>query len=187
MAIAPPSALLVGRGTFLRPVDEQDAAFILAQRLDARIGAHLHATSPDLDQQRAWIRWQRAAPDDYYFAICDQASRAIVGVIGLTNIRGGEGELGRYICVNASAHALEGSLLLQSWALHALGLEVVYCTFSLDNRTTRLLTRIQNWAQHPEPLTDPVTGTPMQRWQTDRKRFEAVLPKLKRRLDQLLA
>ncbi|UBV44439.1 GNAT family N-acetyltransferase (plasmid) [Deinococcus taeanensis] len=154
---------------------------------DARIGAHLHATHPALDQQRAWIRRQQAAPDDYYFASCDQASQAIVGVIGLSNISGAEGELGRYTCVNAPAHALEGSLPLQDWALNGLGLDVVYCTFTLDNRTTRLLTRIQNWAQHPALLTDLLTGDPLQRWQTDRERFAGVLPKLRRRLAQVRA
>ncbi|MBZ9713227.1 GNAT family N-acetyltransferase [Deinococcus multiflagellatus] len=185
MAIAAPSPLLTGQRTVLRPVEEGDASFILKQRLDPRIGAHLHATSPDLSSQQLWIRQQRERPDDYYFAICLRGTGEMRGVIGLYNVTAQEAELGRYICIGAPEQAMEGSLLLQHWALETLGLNVVYCTFTPANRTTRVLTRVQQWYRHPEPVTDALTGTLLERWQTDQQTFRANRPRLLQRLEAL--
>ena len=43
-------------GITLRPVEVTDAEFILELRTDKRLGQFLSTTSPDLDQQREWIR-----------------------------------------------------------------------------------------------------------------------------------
>lgn len=57
-------------GITLRPVEVTDAEFILELRTDKRLGQFLSTTSPDLDQQREWIRGYKkreAVGEEYYY------------------------------------------------------------------------------------------------------------------------
>lgn len=57
-------------GLHVRLVNEDDAAFIVKLRTDERLGQFIHATSPDVEQQKAWIRnykKREAEGLEYYF------------------------------------------------------------------------------------------------------------------------
>ena len=57
-------------GLHVRLVNEDDAAFIVKLRTDERLGQFIHATSPDVEQQKAWIRKYKereAEGLEYYF------------------------------------------------------------------------------------------------------------------------
>lgn len=57
-------------GLQVRLVEESDAEFIVSLRTDPRLSKHIHATSPDVEQQKQWIRnykLREAQGLDYYF------------------------------------------------------------------------------------------------------------------------
>jgi len=57
-------------GLQVRLVEESDADFIVALRTDPRLSKHIHTTSPDVEQQKQWIRNYKLREEqglDYYF------------------------------------------------------------------------------------------------------------------------
>lgn len=57
-------------GVSVRLVNEDDAEFIVKLRTDPVLGKYIHATSPDIEQQRAWIRAYKKRESEgleYYF------------------------------------------------------------------------------------------------------------------------
>lgn len=57
-------------GLHVRLVEEGDAAFIVKLRTDERVGKFIHATSPDVEKQKEWIRTYKereAEGLEYYF------------------------------------------------------------------------------------------------------------------------
>lgn len=69
-------------GLRVRLVVEDDAEFIVKIRTDSRIGAFLHTTSSDVEQQKTWIRnykLREANGDEYYFIFFKGESPVGVG------------------------------------------------------------------------------------------------------------
>ena len=57
-------------GLSVRLVNEDDAELIIKLRTDPVLGKYIHATSPDIEQQRAWIRAYKKRESEgleYYF------------------------------------------------------------------------------------------------------------------------
>jgi len=57
-------------GLQVRLVEESDADFIVSLRTDLRLSKHIHTTSPNIEQQKQWIRnykLREAQGLDYYF------------------------------------------------------------------------------------------------------------------------
>lgn len=57
-------------GLHVRLVNEDDAEFIVRLRTDEKLGKYIHSTSPDIEQQKNWIREYKkreAEGLDYYF------------------------------------------------------------------------------------------------------------------------
>ena len=57
-------------GLQVRFVEEKDAEFIVTLRTAPRLSKHIHVTSPDVEQQKQWIRnykLREAQGLDYYF------------------------------------------------------------------------------------------------------------------------
>lgn len=57
-------------GLHVRLVNEDDAEFIVKLRTDERVGKFIHATSPDVEKQKEWIRAYKkreAEGLEYYF------------------------------------------------------------------------------------------------------------------------
>lgn len=57
-------------GLHVRLVNEDDAAFIVRLRTDDKLGKYIHSTSPDIEQQKNWIREYKKRETegfDYYF------------------------------------------------------------------------------------------------------------------------
>jgi len=66
----PPDFTLERYGLQVRLVEEDDAEFIVSLRTDPRLSKHIHATSPDVEQQKQWIRNYKLREEqglDYYF------------------------------------------------------------------------------------------------------------------------
>ena len=88
-----------GYGFRLRPIQDQDAPFILSLRQDSELGRHLHPTPGGVEGQVAWLQNYYARPGDYYFVIERRTCRTPEGVISIYDIHSGgaSGEWGRWI------------------------------------------------------------------------------------------
>ena len=65
-----PDFTLKRYGLHVRLVEEADAEFILSLRTNPRLSKHIHTTSPDIEQQKQWIRDYKLREEkglDYYF------------------------------------------------------------------------------------------------------------------------
>lgn len=68
--ILPSEFVFFKYGLKVRFVNENDAAFILRLRTDAKLGKYLHETSNDIENQKEWIRDYKKRErkgSDYYF------------------------------------------------------------------------------------------------------------------------
>lgn len=111
----------------LRPVERNDAGFILSLRTDPELSAYLHPTPPALQAQEAWLDAYFDRAGDYYFVIEDLQQGGSVGTIGVYDIQGGGGEWGRWLVRRDSLAAVESALLVYRASFENLGLEEVCC------------------------------------------------------------
>ena len=61
---------VIGKSSYLREVDLDDAEFIYSLRTDANKSKHLSVTSGKIDDQLAYIKRYKESVTDYYFVIC---------------------------------------------------------------------------------------------------------------------
>jgi RimJ/RimL family protein N-acetyltransferase len=128
--IAPISPTL--HGLRLRPVEQNDASFIIAQRRHPRAVPFLGDTSPDVAVQAHWIAAQRARADDAYW-ICENTAGTPLGTIGIYDVQATAGEWGRFV-VRPGSKAAPGCLLLAlTAAFGSMQLRDVVCTTVATN------------------------------------------------------
>lgn len=119
----------------LRPVGDDDAAFILGLRNDPELGRFLHPTQGGLAGQQAWLDSYYAQPGDYYFVVERRNNGAAEGVVSIYDIKAERGEWGRWILQAKSPAAIESAWLTYRCAFETLGLESVYCRTVATNRS----------------------------------------------------
>ena len=122
-----------GHAFRLRPVEIEDAAFILDLRTDRERSQYLHGVSPDLDAQRRWIEDYFERPGDYYFVIENRETGRREGTAGIYNLDGIFAEWGRWIVRAGSLAATESACLVYRVGFEALGLESIYCRTIEEN------------------------------------------------------
>jgi len=126
---------LQGQAFGLRPVRDADAAFILALRSNPALNQHLHATSPRLEDQLAWLAAYDERAGDYYFVIERLGSGQAEGVIAIYDLdeAAGLAEWGRWILQPGSWAAVESAALIYQCAFQQLGLRSLYCRTVAEN------------------------------------------------------
>jgi RimJ/RimL family protein N-acetyltransferase len=127
---------LAGRVYGLRPVELDDAEFIVALRTrDPQRLRYLHPVPPDIEQQRRWLRSYFERQNDYYFVVENRDSRNRHGLVGIYNIDPvvQTGEWGRWILRPGSFAAVETALLVYRVAFEYLQLRSIYCITVADN------------------------------------------------------
>jgi RimJ/RimL family protein N-acetyltransferase len=119
----------------LRPVRRDDAQCILDLRGDARLNRHIHATSPVLADQIAWIERYLHRDGDWYFMVEDREDGAAVGTIALYDHdpAAAAAEWGRWLLKPEAQAAIESAWLIYRAAFEVLGLARVYCRTLADN------------------------------------------------------
>lgn len=122
-----------GRRFSLAPASRDHAQFILSLRTDPDLSRFLHATSPSLADQLAWMAAYETRPGDYYFIVWDQREAAPVGTISIYDIADKAGEWGRWLIRPGSLAAVESALLVYRLGFEQLGLERLYCRTLADN------------------------------------------------------
>ena len=119
----------------LRPVELDDAAFVVALRTSAA-GQFLNSAPSSVESQRAWLDAYFRREGDYCFVVQDVASGGAEGLIGLYNIgaTSQQGEWGRWILRPGSMAATESALLIYRCAFERLMLQMVFCRTLVENR-----------------------------------------------------
>ena len=119
----------------LRPITDNDAAFVVELRNNPETNRYLHAGANRVEDQLAWLARYYESEDSYYFVVerCINGMRE--GAIGLYDVDGatGTGEWGRWILGPNSLAAVESAYLIYRTAFELLGLTSVYCRTVSDN------------------------------------------------------
>jgi len=118
---------IYGTGVNLRPVEEDDAAFILELRGNKERTRFVHAVQGNETAQRAWIRKQREREGDYYFIAEDKQGKPF-GAVGYYNLSGKNGELGRMVIDGSYIQNCEAIYLARKFAFEVIGADYVRCT-----------------------------------------------------------
>lgn len=126
---------LDGEAFRLRPVGDDDAAFIVWLRRNPALSRYLHATDAGLDRQLQWLAAYYDRPGDYYFVVetCRGAEREGLVAIYDQSADGTRAEWGRWILREGSLAAPESAALVYRCAFDRLGLSEVYCRTVRDN------------------------------------------------------
>lgn len=124
---------LEGRFVNLRPVEEEDAEFILRLRNNPEISKFLPPLDVTVDQQKNWIAKQRCDNDSYYFIIEDKNNHPI-GTISVYNICSDHAESGRFCSIGDSIQNSEASLLHCEFIFNRLSLDYLDIWVYKDNK-----------------------------------------------------
>jgi RimJ/RimL family protein N-acetyltransferase len=124
---------LTGHAFRLRPVDEQDAAFIVALRQNA--SRFLNKGPASEAKQLAWLTRYFERQGDFYFVVETIRKNTREGLIGLYDVdfRGGTAQWGRWVLNAGSSGAIESALLVYRFAFDELQLGEVKCRTLADN------------------------------------------------------
>lgn len=122
-----------GKCVSLKPVEINDAEFIIALRTQKGNAEYINKTSSYLDDQIAWMEKESQDSSSYYFIILNSTSEPI-GTISLYNIEDKMGEFGRWICNGSALESLESALLIHQFAFDTLKLKEVYTRTLSDNQ-----------------------------------------------------
>jgi hypothetical protein len=137
-------------GLQVRLVEENDAEFIITLRTDSRLSKHIHATSPDMEQQKQWIRnykLREAQGLDYYFifSIKDE----LQGFARIYDITEDTFTQGSWVFSPDAAlgASVLGNIISSEIGFEFLGKKIAYSDARKDNNTHRY---VQSF--HPEIL-----------------------------------
>lgn len=124
--------IIEGRYCNLRSVELEDAEFTLAMRKDPSLTAYLPKLDITVEQQREWIRKQQVDPTDYFFVAMDKNGNRI-GVMGIYNVKNGEGETGRLVMKGNPLQAIESHMLCIDLAFYVLELKGIHSYIVAEN------------------------------------------------------
>ncbi|SRR5579884_707741 len=120
----------------LRPVEVDDAAFIVTLRTEPTRNRFIHYTPPDIEAQINWIQRYLEQPGDYYFIVESVQTGEREGTIGIYDIDPQQrtAEWGRWVIRPGSKAALQSLVLLFRLAFESLHLEVLRTHTVVENR-----------------------------------------------------
>jgi RimJ/RimL family protein N-acetyltransferase len=124
---------LTGHAFRLRPVEEQDAAFIVALRQNA--SRFLNVGPASAAEQLAWLTRYFERQGDFYFVVEAIRRNTREGLIGLYDVdfRNGTAQWGRWVLNAGSSGAIESAMLVYRFAFDELQLTQVKCRTLADN------------------------------------------------------
>jgi RimJ/RimL family protein N-acetyltransferase len=148
-------------GVRLRPVQLQDAAFIVWLRNLDHAKGRVGDSAGDLGAQEAWLQTYFQRPDDYYFII-ETKGGIPVGTYGLWDFVQGSGESGRWIVRPDVPAAVPSAIIGLDLAFGRLGLKQVRVKTVSTNQPVLSLNRKFGMRQtHIEPNAQIIGGKPV--------------------------
>jgi RimJ/RimL family protein N-acetyltransferase len=127
------SLKLEGYGLRLRPVELEDAEFIVWLRNLEHARGMLGDTTMDIARQEEWLETYFERDKDYYFLV-ETAAGLPVGTHGLYNFQGASAESGRFVTRPDVPAALPTSVLTFDLVFKQMGLKELRATSVAGNR-----------------------------------------------------
>ena len=124
--------VLKGRFVELKSITLDDAQFSYDIRADKKNRDTVGVVANSVEEQRKYIEWQMAQPDDYYFVVYNKKGDKI-GLIGVYDISGDTAEMGREVNCGSCVEVMEAEVLLQDFAIDVLGLKTMYYVIYANN------------------------------------------------------
>lgn len=118
---------LEGHAYSLRPVEFQDAEFIVDVRTPERT-RYMHPITRTVEAQRAWLEEYFLRPDEYYFVIQrrhDQKREGLTGLLDFDNTNH-SAQWGRLVLRPGSLAAADTALLMLRLAFDVFSLRTVW-------------------------------------------------------------
>lgn len=120
----------------LRPVNINDAAFILKIRLEDRErNKYIHEIPNDISLEEQWIKKYYEREGDYFFIIENKFTGLNEGIISIYDEKDGKAEWGRWVLQKGSMASVESVYLLYKIAFDYLKLEELYCRTVKNNES----------------------------------------------------
>lgn len=142
-----------GRYVKLRSIQPEDAEYSMRIRQDAEKNKFLHQVSTDVDHQRAWIEAQQKREGDYFFIVSTLDGKKNLGTVGVYDIQGQEGHLGRLLMFGNPFQTFEACILAMQFAYYTLGLEAMHGDVHVDNTASLSLSEALGF-HFGEPIYD---------------------------------
>lgn len=126
--------IIEGKTVRLRSVEEADAEVTYQMRTDPGKSRYIHALTGTVEDQRNYIKGQRAKPGDYLFLVEDLEGNAI----GMKGIYAHDPEAktvesGRFIGYGSQVQNIEAMVLSLDFAFDVLGVDVIKMGVMEDN------------------------------------------------------
>lgn len=163
--------IIEGIGVNLRSVEERDAEFTYALRQDKERTKFVHSVDGTVEDQRNWIRNQRAREGDYYFIVEDKQGNPL-GTVGYYGLEGVNGEMGRMIINGTYAQNCDAIVQLRRFAFDIIGAEYVRCTMVNGNKGVLAQLR-RLGAEQTGSYIDPKDGFEVLIFRVSRQAYEA--------------
>ncbi len=149
-------------GVRLRPVQLDDAPFIVWLRNTDHAKGRIGDSAQDVASQEQWLRAYFERARDYYFII-ETACGIPVGTYGIYNIEDHHAESGRWIVRPDVPAALPGIILANEVAFERLGLsKLIGYTVSTNFRVISLNRKLGYKMTGSTPITQIIGGKPVQ-------------------------
>ena len=126
------NGVLKGRFVELKSITVDDAQFSYDIGADEKNRETVGVVAGSVEDQRKYIEWQMAQPNDYYFVVYNKKGEKI-GLIGVYDIDGDRAEVGREVSYGSCVEVLEAELVLQDFAREQLGIKTIYYVIYSNN------------------------------------------------------
>jgi RimJ/RimL family protein N-acetyltransferase len=112
-------------GVRLRPIDLEDAAFVVALRTNVARARFLHPIPPDIAAQERWLTTYFDRRGDYYFVAERESDHRREGLISVYDLdeKTHAAEWGRWIFRPDSSASIAAAVQLFDLAFHVIGLD----------------------------------------------------------------
>lgn len=121
----------------LRPIQLDDAKFIVELRSNPLLNKYLHPISGKIEDQIEWLKKYFTREGDYYFVIESKKNNVSHGLISIYDVDEllVSGEWGRWIIKPKSFASIESAYLIYKCCFEILSLKQVFCrTIALNSK-----------------------------------------------------
>lgn len=125
--------MIRGKYVDLKSIDESDAEFTLNIRKDPEMAKYLPPLEITIEQQKEWIRKQRATEGDYFWVIIDKEGNRL-GTTGVYDVFSSEPKGRSLAAIGNPLQNIEGIYLAYKYVLEALKAEGIYGYVYAENR-----------------------------------------------------
>ena len=169
-----------GKYVLIRSAEILDARFTLDIRQDKEKTKYLHAVENNIDKQIDWLERQREAKGDYFF-IVENFSGKELGTVGVYDIKGNIGHLGRLLMIGNPFQTFEAILLSMNFAYDVLGLEELYGDVLVGNSPSMNISEAVGFH-----FKEPVYEEELDRWVKYGTSYKNEFPEYRNRIETLI-